>query len=748
MSLKSIRINNLLSFDLLQLSNVEDINCIVGRNNTGKSNLLKLIDFFYRKLDGQKVLTPDLHSNYSAVGSISITYDTTRILKIVAGNKGNTPFFKHIYKVLFSEKGGPFLRLLQLLDQNQSAYELTLEISKDGSTRWSTKSSEALEVIGYLYPFFTIETRHIDLYDWDKLWALISKLKSFNVENLKSEDIINFMNTSISENSNAYRDYVGMIQEITDTAGYSYREKVLNFVKIGLEGQTFRINGEELSLQSDGTNSYRYIELFLTLAISLTRRDYIEPIIYVDEPEIGLHPSLNEKLIRSLYDTYASFKKSKSEKEPGRYATPYPKVFFSTHSPNIVKATIKLFSNNHKLFHFSKKGENTTVSKVMNSQYSDPRFLNIFSDNEARLFFSDFILFVEGETELELFRNFRLSSVFPALKNTDVYASSSVALGGVSPEFSNASIPYLVLYDADKLLEVRTSTSTVQLKSKSPIKFKSYLAKCNKSYFNSAQRKLYTSIKHVLKTYNGCSVDLGHLKIDANSINDEKDFNLENLIELMNQNILLNSNRMLISTTVEGLLINIRSRRLISNWFTFLITTSFHVVDPVHMSRTLSVFIRKTSLNSPQSVLKAASYLLKPSNLTPSFSEQEQSFLTKLRRHYIRDTLRHIESNFSNENEFISALRLLFCGKTSSLISLENKNSTAIDAGYLQKVEDLRNQLAPLNYLFGKTNGWVTSFLDFAIMDLESSCTSKQFESNFQNYFPELYAILSRLQPG
>ncbi|EAQ2328059.1 hypothetical protein E3J31_17225, partial [Salmonella enterica] len=41
MGIKSIKIKNLLSYDEIHISDIKDINCIIGRNNTGKSNLLK-----------------------------------------------------------------------------------------------------------------------------------------------------------------------------------------------------------------------------------------------------------------------------------------------------------------------------------------------------------------------------------------------------------------------------------------------------------------------------------------------------------------------------------------------------------------------------------------------------------------------------------------------------------------------------------------------------------------------------------
>jgi hypothetical protein len=49
-----------------------------------------------------------------------------------------------------------------------------------------------------------------------------------------------------------------------------------------------------------------------------------------------------------------------------------------------------------------------------------------------------------------------------------------------------------------------------------------------------------------------------------------------------------------------------------------------------------------------------------------------------------------------------------------------------------------------------KTSGWVTSFIDFAIDEIEKESLSSQeynFYNLFNGYFPELYAILNRLYP-
>ena len=104
MAIKSIRIKNILSFDDFYISDLRDINCIVGRNNTGKTNLLKTIDYFYSKLSDDNVVSLPLFSKYTSTGSITITYDTERIKSVVSSNKNKSDYQKNIYKSLFKSE--------------------------------------------------------------------------------------------------------------------------------------------------------------------------------------------------------------------------------------------------------------------------------------------------------------------------------------------------------------------------------------------------------------------------------------------------------------------------------------------------------------------------------------------------------------------------------------------------------------------------------------------------------------------
>ena len=170
MGIKSIRIKNLLSFDYVLINEIKDINCIIGQNNAGKSNLLSLINYFYDKLEGKQVIPPKFFSSYSTLGTISITFDTTRLRQVVTSKQDN-PYLKHIYNVFFKDEPRKIVNMFSMMipcigreRDKQSLFELTLTINSDDSIGWSNDNKDVREILSRVFPFFAIETRRIDLY--------------------------------------------------------------------------------------------------------------------------------------------------------------------------------------------------------------------------------------------------------------------------------------------------------------------------------------------------------------------------------------------------------------------------------------------------------------------------------------------------------------------------------------------------------------------------------------------------------
>lgn len=710
MSIKSIRVKNLLSFDELLINNFEDVNCIVGKNNTGKSNLLKLIRFFYNKLEDKRVLPPILNSKYSTFGTITIVYDTSRINAIVTyeDNKNKSAFFKHIYNTLFKEESqtNDISLMIDGIKKNNT-FELTLRINSDDSTKWLIKDKKILNIINYLYPFFDIDTRHIDLYEWDKLWLIVSRLKSFNVNEIEQQEIIDFFDEKISHDSSAYKEYISKIQDITKAGKYNYREKVLNYVKAGLKGHTFLIEDKSLETQSDGTNSHKFIEIALELLISLSRRDYINPTIYIDEPEIGLHPKRNEELIYKLFDIYNSYKKTKKERERGKYKTPYPNIIMATHSPNIVKEVIRFFDKNQQILHFSKDRKDNSVVKKMNSVYNEKKFLNIFSGNEARLFFSDFILFVEGATEQEVFSNRALIQKFNVLKKIDIYATTELVLKYMNPSYANTSIPYLVLYDADKLIKIDFDNSNLTF-TKKTINLRAYLKIYKKSYIGSKQNLIYSFLRQLLDYEPSIKLSFkNNLYIEG--------INYDILIKYLNDEFLKKENYFLNRTTIEEVLINKESFCLFKRW--------------------LFQEFRK-------------SIEMAYNDKTPECARKK---IKKKKIDEIRKFKNYIDSGFCTEKEKVTVFILIFGGKTeTSITTLSSYDKLEDD--FKSKVKNIKEQYLQskkslnLGHLLGKTSGWVTSFLNYSIDQIEKNKGENEFRIEFKKYFREFYDIITTIE--
>ncbi|MEZ8880280.1 retron Eco8 family effector endonuclease [Vibrio lentus] len=737
MAIQSIRVKNLLSFEDALIDDIKDINCIVGKNNVGKSNALKLLRFFYSKLNGERVLPPELYSKYNNFGSITIRYDTTRIKKIVMGKNNKSPFLKHIYNTLFKGERRSIFSQANAHEKH-SHIDLTLTIYSDDSVKWSINDDKVRSIISILYPFIDIETRHIDLYDWNRVWDLISQLSSFNVKKINNDDVISYLDKEISDGSGHYKEYIEKVEEIIDTKNYSYRDKVLSYIKVGLRGHDFINSGQELNIQSDGTNSHHFIEIILKLLIVLTRKEFITPMIYIDEPEIGLHPKLNENLIFNLHRIYTSFLKTQDGIEKGKYKTPYPKVIFSTHSPNILKFVVKLFKERQQVIHFSKKNTGSTNVVKLNSQYKDRRFLNIFSDNEARLFFSNYILFVEGATELEIFGNHKLSEKFSFLNGIDIYETNEVALKYLNPKYSKAAIPFLILNDLDVLVKFNYKTQELTLDN-SKYNFKNIKRKNHLSFIKKRDLRRKKFIDAIIET-SGSNIPFNNKKYGFDK------FDNKIYVKAINE-ILDSENAMLVRTTIEGVLINEQSLDLFHKWLRkkFLVDMKFNGLNkkPTAMFQNYERELKSGSKTNIEVLDKVISLDYTHCDISLS----EQLFIRRIVRKHLKECTKFIYQNTISQKEILNILRVTFEGKTDTLLSRTHVDYNVIDASFVTTVKELRlNRLKALQPIMGKTGGWVTDFLDYAIDEIElKTSTEQEFKRKFSFTFPELSDILNKV---
>lgn len=700
MTIQKIKITNLLSFDEMEIDELNDINCIVGRNNVGKSNLLKVIRFFYNRLEGKEELPPRLNSNYSYKGMISITFDTTRIFRIARRQSSNKYFSFVIRKLIPAHKRSAFS--LAKYDDNRTTFTLSLNIYNDGKVKWSTKDKQTLNLILYLFPFFYIEPRHMNLHEWDSLWDLISRIKSFNLSTISEDSIIAFFDDAInSKGASSYKLYIEELNNAIFTKPSTQKEKILSYIKAGLKGYKFEIDERDLKFHSDGTNSFHFIKTYLNILIAISRREYITPFIFIDEPELGLHPKMNEVLVHDLYRNY-KYNSERNDK------VTRPKVFIATHSPNILKEVIKKFRNRQRIYCFRKNKESSTSIRILNSTYDNESFINIFSDNEARLFFSDYILFVEGETELEIFGNMKLAEYFPHLKNIDVYKSSSNVIGErINPSYSNSTIPYMFLFDADKAISINggAGSFTVSYK-KNGMYFNfdkntlEYELRKNKLGFSKIHRELMNNTAYLIECINK--------KIDINLTTQDFSFGseFEDIFHAIKKRLFLR-NIYINRTTIEGCLIQKDSSSLFYEWAAKKYGFSIEIIEKVK---------------------------------------------NKERKYFTQELL-------------TDYFRVIFNGKTKTLIDYKSFNLNAYNQA-IQKGQSPNDKLKKttkrakliMNFIeensiankdLDKTDGWTTSFINYAVEHIasQSKRENKPFGSIFKVYFPEFYDIIRRLQP-
>ncbi|WP_416768267.1 retron Eco8 family effector endonuclease [Sulfurimonas sp. ST-25] len=783
MSISSIKIENLLSFHSIEIKELKDINCVVGKNNVGKSNLLKTIQYFYDKLDNKRRLALALHSNYSHYGKISITYDMRRIKSIVKSrtNFDKSPLFRPIYKKFFKNIAFLDSDVEPFFVNDREFYTLSLKVYSDESTEWSTKDKEILKFIRYLYPFFFIDTRHIDLYDWSYLWNMVGSIKSVKASSVKEKNIIDFFDNEISETyasskSNFFSDNIEKINDVTShynlgLSKYSYKQKVLNYLKSGLAGDIFLIDGNELGLQSDGTNSSGFIQIFLALLIVLSRREYITPSVYIDEPEIGLHPKKAEEIISRLYKIY--------ETENKKYKTPSPKIFFSTHSSNVLKMIIKLFGKEQQILHLS-KDKNTKISKLK-STYKDPSFLHRFTDNEARLFFSESILFVEGETELELFGNRALAHIFPHIDNIDVYQTADLKkIKHINPSYSKADIPYYILYDIDKIFKnIDISKKHITL-DKTYFDFPFYSTKYKKRF--PEKTNLSTNKIPIHKELITLLTNRNTLKfkfttpnqVIINSIGLDTNFNIANLrfkkyipyeyFFVFLSDILKEENILITTTTIENSLINEQSINTFISWLFYELEKNTHVyfknisdLQQFQENWNIHKTVFKNSIGLKYKLAKKRKtketyqrikhyktrpvnynriqkeihfknfYQYLPENIEHNFSTQQQNYLNEIKEYKLKMfnlLVKDLQDNIDDETlPYIFVL--LFNGKTPTFLK-KSKINTISDNIIVSKYHKTDQFLSILKPLFaGKTSNWVSLFLNYSVHMIINECENE-----------------------
>ncbi|WP_187770564.1 retron Eco8 family effector endonuclease [Bacillus mycoides] len=546
MPISRVELKNCKSIKNIQIP-FNQINCLLGENGTGKTNILKSIKYFYDNLTSKKADDSlcDKENPYIQSFEITLYYDFSRLKKIAKshfersdnyGYKLN-PIFKNISNITKN-----------YCDQNNEM-KITLNQDKNGIQRWNVPF-EVRAFIRNIFPIYFSQARHLNLINWSEIWEIIGELsKSGVAENINYKaELEECFKNAFGDRYSTILNYIQneLKQNDIDIKVFNSNQQFANMYQLQLGGNSFKHKFEDLEYFSDGINSYNYLKLLINLISKISDKKIKEPTIIIDEPEIGLHPRYLDEMVNVFW--------GKSE---------HINILLSTHSSRIIKNLI-LNSSNVNLYHISMKNKYSKIKKMKG--FTDKRERNVVTEQEASYYFSKKIVFVEGVTELELFSNSNLLNLFPFLKMIDFYSfdSNSVKIQAVHPHEKNISIPYLTLVDMDKILEYDKGNSKFIIKKgdrfTNPLR-DSDAKKREILYYGIKREKTHTIRKRILgltsKTKFYFDLDWGYVCGDATYLK---------VLKSLIRDFCLEYNIFPVSTTIEGALININNHKLVYEW--------------------------------------------------------------------------------------------------------------------------------------------------------------------------------------
>ncbi|SHM39506.1 retron Eco8 family effector endonuclease [Ruminococcus flavefaciens] len=454
--------------------NHENILCLLGKNGSGKTNITKAILYFWEHLcdDFSSNSICDSVNPYNQTAEITVSFDISLLRRKAQNNSKLKEEIDYIDKKI---GGDSFLNPV-------NSIEIKMIQNKNGNIIWSDADYNIRKTIKKCFPVYLINTRSLDIYTWEKIWNIISDI-SMTKPKVSDTEIIDSLNLVFEKIfGSKYLDVEKALSEIFEKQKisfdkYHFDSKFKSAFAMRFGGNIFQFDKMSLDFYSEGTNSYKYLLLFLELVSKVTAFSSKYPIILLDEPEIGMHPNYIYEFVRCVCDNI-----------PGNAL-----LFMNTHSPELIKDIIKTISdtgntNSFSLYQVS-YNKRYSIMRKMNTKFL---FINkeIISLNETECYFYDAIVYVEGKTEMQLFNNYYLRLVFPKLRQVCFYLSGSdnVNLQNVSVENINLGSKFKFLVDMDKIISYNKTSERFVKKTRetiSPLIDESKLKRLNYGYYEN-----------------------------------------------------------------------------------------------------------------------------------------------------------------------------------------------------------------------------------------------------------------------
>lgn len=376
---------------------------------------------------------------------------------------------------------------------------------------------------------------------------------------------------------------------------------------------------------------------------------------------------------------------------------------------------------------------------------------------------------------------------FPKLKKIDVYKSSSNVLGSyMNPDYSNTSIPYIFLFDADKIYSLNQDKNNdgitkMQLLNSNPklytlpdgkgkehdIKVNTLISKYKKG-FNKKYRDKMDNITRLQKlnnkifTFNKSSFLINESSIYFKGLEDLRTY-------------LLEKNIVFIHTTIEEVLINKKSKLTFYNWLNneYDINIEDFLYDKREVLYSRSYYKQRKGIGNILFLNPKKIFNKKIIYKKMKYTKEVSEFLIDYIRVIYFDGKFELLNNkiFNNDFGFSDTKEAKAFKNMKKQMYKNLKNFGIKSQSQCDKLENIFNSykdmtdndnninktiniaIEKLNLSKQKkTNGWATKFLNFAISEIDSNLQKskfnqeKEFRKEFKNNFGEFYDIITTIE--
>jgi predicted ATP-dependent endonuclease of OLD family len=472
MKIKYITIHNFRGIDKREKLEVSNLNTFVGKNDSGKSIILRALDCFFeeKKFDNKDVFKGKPYDEntiieLSFLPSIEIddlALDSNKLLTIKkewvsSDGKPKTyylsyDFTEEKYQDLWNKKEQDLNRIISDLGEvpersgrgkkNLLRIEQIRKLLHEKERRDTyhvlgdilKEINETYEVVLPAYSLFDAE-KDLDI----EATSFQSQFKHiitafFESAKVKTDEIEEGLNADLSNEFEEIRGYmsknVSGLKKINPTTEFDWSKSLKGFdLSLEFEGEVFDV---PISHKGTGFKRLLMVAYFEYLA---SKRNIANQIFAIEEPETYLHPSAQLDLLNSIIEI--------SENS---------QFFLTTHSPVFAGATdgensILVTKDGKGISHYS-KGEENIITQIIEELGIRPDY-NLLKNTK-------FIIFVEGPNDVQ-FVNIAAKTIFNKDLRKDRIAcvigggsslSNYVALN-LFKEICNNSNKYAVLVDGD-----------------------------------------------------------------------------------------------------------------------------------------------------------------------------------------------------------------------------------------------------------------------------------------------------------